>query len=170
MSTMPIMKPTIFLLLLATIHFSFGCTQTPNRSPNPSATDSITVDDTTPRTPPKPEVLKVQVAEPSKIPSKSDPFGIPEAHVEGDFLKLGVEYGGGCKDHVFQVYWDGSYREEEPVSVALHIHHNANNDPCEAIVREELKVDLSPLKGDAGQGQEITLELVGHKKHIAYRF
>lgn len=161
-------------LLLLTIFISLlcGCSQTQNGSLDASQTDSVTVDDNTSRTLPKPKVLKIQVVEPSKIPSKSDPFGIHRAKVEGDILQLGVEYGGGCKNHIFQVYWDGSYREADPESVALHLHHNANNDPCEAIVREKLKIDLSPLKGDAPQGQEqvITLELVGHNRHIPYKF
>lgn len=93
--------------------------------------------------------------------------------VVGDELRVEVGYGGGCEDHAFQICWDGSFMESEPVQARIDLLHDAKGDGCEAYVTDELSFDLNPLRlawqsAYGGAGGEIVLRLGEHSAN--YRF
>jgi hypothetical protein len=76
----------------------------------------------------------------------TDPSSIINAEIQKDILTLVVRYGGGCKDHEFELYWDGLFMESEPVQVRLELSHNSNGDLCRALLTDELSFSLSKIK------------------------
>ena len=170
------MKHYSFFLISAFIIFQPGCTQTPNGNDDPAATDSIQYDSSGPPPKPKPNVGQLRIVEPNKVPTKTDEFGLMKASIIGDTLKAKVEYGGGCEKHIFTLYWNGQFNEEDPPSIELFFHHNANNDECEALIMEDVTFDLKPLKEiylKAYPDQEkvvLTLQHSGLRKIVEYPF
>ncbi len=77
-----------------------------------------------------------------------DPFSTLDASVSpgGDVLRVQVRYGGGCTSHEFQlVAWEG-WVEAEPVQVRVFLSHDSFGDPCRALITEDRRFDLGPLK------------------------
>ncbi len=80
-------------------------------------------------------------------PAESDAFRLLEVNVSGDLLEIEVEYGGGCREHLFEIVADpNGFLESDPVQVNIYIAHENNNDLCEALVRKKLTFSLQPLK------------------------
>lgn len=79
-------------------------------------------------------------------PIGDDFVAIEAAGLKGDKLIIDVIYGGGCvPQHSFQLNWDGALLKSNPAQVVLELSHNANGDPCRALLRERLQFDLSVL-------------------------
>lgn len=66
---------------------------------------------------------------------------------EGDCLVLDTRFGGGCEEHILELFIDveGSDALNLNQSLSAILSHD-NTDPCEAIVAYEVKVDISELK------------------------
>lgn len=77
-----------------------------------------------------------------------DPFTINSVKKEDDLLKVNLSYGGGCKNHTFEIIWDGVIYKEEPCFINLLIIHNGNGDFCEAYITETITINLKQLIGD----------------------
>lgn len=77
-----------------------------------------------------------------------DPYSIEDANIEGDILQVRVRYGGGCREHEFQLVAYSYFMESDPVQADILLSHNSNNDPCFALLTETLTFDLSPLKDE----------------------
>ena len=140
-----------------------------------SAFISQSSDDTAAKEPAEITVHKISK---SKAPAKSDSFSISKVIINKDQLLIEVEYGGGCEDHEFTFYWDGTFLKGNPQSVELMVIHDANNDSCEAQITETLKVDLSSIKKaynkssnkKANQLTVVVKTLEGQKKDVKYEF
>ena len=79
-------------------------------------------------------------------PGPFDPAEIHDAWVEGDLLHLRVSYGGGCRKHDFALRFSRLFLHSDPPQALLYLAHDANADPCRAIVGDHLVFDLRPLK------------------------
>lgn len=77
-------------------------------------------------------------------PIGSDMYFVEAACVKGDKLIADIRYGGGCARHDFRLTWDGSLDKSNPPQALLQLSHNANGDPCKALISERLTFDLSP--------------------------
>jgi Dyp-type peroxidase family len=88
---------------------------------------------------------KVTTEELQVLKSKNDAFFITNAFIWEDVLHVTAQYGGGCKKHEFQLVWDGTETRSLPPQISLSLIHNSNNDPCEALVSQELQIVLSTL-------------------------
>jgi hypothetical protein len=93
--------------------------------------------------------------------------------VVGHELRVTVGYSGGCEEHAFQICWDGSFMESDPVQARIDLLHDANGDGCEAYVTDELSFDLNPMRLAwqsyyGGSGGEIILRL--RERSATYRF
>jgi hypothetical protein len=76
---------------------------------------------------------------------KEDAHFIETAKIERDRLHLSVSYTGGCAEHTFRlVAWD-YFSKAESLQAKLLLAHDANGDACKAIIKEELRFDISPL-------------------------
>jgi hypothetical protein len=69
---------------------------------------------------------------------------VQELAVRGDLATFVVEHGGGCGQHVYRVCWSGDFLQSNPVQAALFVQHRGE-DPCDAIVRQPLALDLGVL-------------------------
>lgn len=76
----------------------------------------------------------------------SDPYSILSTELDGDLLRLTVNYSGGCKDHVFSLMGPSTIPTGDPTPITILLHHNADGDGCEALINRDLVFDLAPLK------------------------
>jgi hypothetical protein len=74
-----------------------------------------------------------------------DPFVFNNVFLNSNFLFVNVSYGGGCKDHIFNLIAT-SFMESYPVQVNIVLSHEDNDDPCDAWITEEMIFNLLPLK------------------------
>ncbi len=80
-----------------------------------------------------------------QAPVGDDFVAIPSAGLKGDKLIIDVIHSGGCRQHTFQLDWDGSFLKSNPAQAVLRLSHNANGDTCKALIRERLQFDLSVI-------------------------
>lgn len=97
-------------------------------------------------------------------PGPSDAVEIEDARVEGSELVIDVAYGGGCEEHEFALFWDGSVFETFPLQVDLELYHDANNDFCESFRFETLRFDISAL----ALGEPVNINLSGFGPRIPF--
>jgi hypothetical protein len=76
----------------------------------------------------------------------NDPITVSDASITGDILTLSVSHGGGCVAHGYGSCWDGSFAESDPVQAWLQLNHEDNDDPCDAIVMQDITFDLTPMR------------------------
>jgi hypothetical protein len=86
----------------------------------------------------------------------TDPFTIKSWTISGDYLKLTVSYGGGCKSHDFRLVWNQLAMPPFPV---IHLEHNANGDLCKALITTNLCYNISVLREDGPPHGEIDFPL-----------
>lgn len=78
----------------------------------------------------------------------NDPFTLMSTEVIGDTLEVLVEYSGGCVQHDFKLICYGNWMESLPVQVGILLSHDANDDNCDALIRQTLRFDLTPLRNE----------------------
>lgn len=106
----------------------------------------------------------------------TDPYELVAASIEGDTLKATVSYGGGCRDHVFELQFDDAFIMMDPLRLTVTLLHEADEDPCEAWLTEDLEFDLTPVKdayGDTDDGGTVIIQLVaadGSQRDLEYNF
>lgn len=77
---------------------------------------------------------------------KRDMLVVNSALIENNLLSLSVSYGGGCRDHIIDLYAYAGILKSNPPQMNLVLSHNANGDMCEAYVTRTIKFDLSKIK------------------------
>lgn len=77
----------------------------------------------------------------------SDPFDLKSVTLKDDSVEVTVAYSGGCKQHSFDVIWNGAVAKTNPPEISLFIKHHANDDACETYVTEKLTFSLTNLTG-----------------------
>jgi hypothetical protein len=104
-----------------------------------------------------------------------DAYTLETLAISGDTLRLDVSYGGGCRDHVFQLVISTTFLESEPVQARSVLAHDAQGDLCKALVHATLSADLTPLKQEWRRQYQkasgkIRLFLVGPDREVLYSF
>jgi hypothetical protein len=83
------------------------------------------------------------------LPSDSielDRFDLRGIYVDGDSIRINIDYAGGCEVHEFQLYMSPPvFAESNPVQADLYLRHDANGDMCEALIRRNLYFNLRPI-------------------------
>ena len=74
------------------------------------------------------------------------PFSIDSAFVLGDTLHAIVQYSGGCGTHTFDIETTGALLKSLPPKQPIRIVHRSDNDPCRALIIEEIKGRSLPKK------------------------
>jgi len=95
---------------------------------------------------------------------KNDHYGITNAFLWEDTLHISVTYGGGCKEHLFRLVWDGNLSKSNPPQITLHLLHDAQDDHCRALLQQELQFDLS-----AHLEQETIIHLTNWDQDLKFR-
>ena len=166
------------LMMTALIAFCcVSCTDTDESGQSQddrTSRDTVLTDDAPPQVDNRNKDVVLQVVD--ELPASGPPvaFQISSAKVVEDSLHVTVNYGGGCKNHVFTAYWVPVWLEEYPVSTEILIVHDDDDDQCTALVVSDLTIDLTPLKkmakGDRPENEvsEVTLTLVVNGQRVAH--
>lgn len=95
----------------------------------------------------------------------TDPLTVTDVSIRRNTLYLTVSYGGGCREHEFELYGASAFLESYPAQASLFLSHDGNEDLCDALIRAELAFDLLPLKkayrGAYSDGGPLLLRLHG---------
>ena len=105
----------------------------------------------------------------------SDPITIGAVSFDGDTIQIEVAFGGGCGDHRLHLLAETTWMESWPVQVHARVAHDANDDPCDAVLQGTLRFDLTPLKRMYQQAYQtatgkIALQLAGATGVPVYEF
>lgn len=116
----------------------------------------------------KEAVVKPVIVDPEYKGRETDAFSIKAASLTGDILTITVSYGGGCEEHVFELYSDKKYMKSLPPQLNLVLEHDANKDACRAMITQDLKFDLKGLQ--SSMGRQIRLNLANHRTPLLYGY
>lgn len=75
-----------------------------------------------------------------------DPYILGEVRVDGLVLEAELSYGGGCADHRLDLVGLGGWLESHLVQMEALITHDDGDDGCDALVIDERRFDLRPLR------------------------
>jgi len=78
--------------------------------------------------------------------------------IEGNILTIVVSYSGGCNEHEFQLYFDGSYKKSLPPKANFILTHDNKGDACRSIVEKTLKFDISKSQYVGGKEMMVSVE------------
>lgn len=77
----------------------------------------------------------------------SDPITVLSAKVNGDFLELTLQYGGGCQEHQVDLVLIRPECGTPPLPPpTFEIRHNANGDVCKALITKEYRFNISGIR------------------------
>lgn len=105
----------------------------------------------------------------------SDPILIRSAVIRGDSLHIEAEHGGGCGRHGYALIVGPAWMESFPVQIGARLAHDANGDPCRALLRPRLAFSLLPVRDayrDAygATSATVVIHLHPHGEPLEYRF
>jgi hypothetical protein len=109
-------------------------------------------------------------------PAAKDAIDIQGAEVEGDTLRVRAAHGGGCRQHTYELQWNGAFEKSEAgVAKAELVLHDAHGDACEAFLSVQPTFDLTPLKQrwreqQRGEHGVVELRLAGSQATARYAF
>lgn len=106
----------------------------------------------------KDEVESIIVQQGFVKPVTSDMFDMVKTSIEGNILTIEVSYSGGCNEHEFKLYFDGSYKKSLPPKADFMLTHDNKGDACRSIVDKTLKFDISKAQYVGGKEMMVTVE------------
>ena len=98
----------------------------------------------------------------------NSPFTFIDIVIEGDTLIANVQYSGGCGIHEFEIEKVGFLMKSLPPKQPIKITHRSDDDPCRALIREELKFNVSDFRGTPDGTTVLLLE--NWTQHIIYSY
>jgi len=95
-----------------------------------------------------------------------DPFVLEEVLLDDCLLTVDVNYGGGCKDHEFELFMSPSiFSESFPAQASLWLKHNGNGDICRGLVSDKIEFDITAViekyREQHGRDEEFILNVYG---------
>ena len=96
------------------------------------------------------------------------PFSLDSAFVLGDTLHAIVQYSGGCGTHAFEIESSGALLKSLPPKQPIRIVHRSDNDPCRALIIEEIKFNIKEFNGSPRGTTVLMLE--NWKQHLSYSY
>ncbi len=91
------------------------------------------------------------------IPKGKPDYTINNAEIKDSVLVLNISYSGGCKEHNFELMFNGMYMKSLPRKASLYLKHESNGDICKKLVLLELRYNLSSILGEAKQAANFNL-------------
>ena len=117
------------------------------------------------------EIQKLIIQANYQVPKDNAPFYIEKAQLINNKLNVIVKYPGGCKEHDFQLYTDGSFLKSFPPKINLYLEHNSNNDFCKSLLQDSLVFDIQNARYPGKENNyEVILLLDGFEKEIIYNY
>lgn len=95
----------------------------------------------------------------------TDKYTVTSAAVSGDYLKIGITYGGSATvTHTFQLVWNDLSMRAMNV---LELEHNANGDAGKALISDTKCYDISALRTQDAHGK-VSFQLSGYNDMLTY--
>ncbi len=110
--------------------------------------------------------LELQVDPEMTFPEETN-YKITMAEIKDNFLYVTVGYSGGCKEHTFNMNWNGRYLKSQPMQINLVIMHDNGEDLCEQWITEQFRCDLSTF-AENGQ-KELLINLFSWSEAMVLR-
>ena len=88
--------------------------------------------------------------------SWDSPFSVQAASVDGDSLRVTVQYGGGFRNHEFRLVSGGAATKSLPRQQPLTVEHEGHGDLGRALIVQDKAFDLQPFR-DPSQGRIVLL-------------
>ncbi|MBX7093970.1 MAG: hypothetical protein K1X56_04560 [Flavobacteriales bacterium] len=105
-----------------------------------------------------------------EITADHDPFTIDTVTLSGDILSITVSYSGGCKEHQFDLAFNGMYKKSMPVQAAIFLLHENNGDACRALLTKTYRFNIKSIRNPANGPGTVILTLQGWKERITYTY
>lgn len=96
-----------------------------------------------------------------------DHYYIDSVMINNQCLDFVVNYGGGCGEARFELYYGNELMESMPPKTVIYLSFE-DIDPCRSIVTKKLSFNLSPFKKYADRGG-IYFKIHGSDKSILYQ-
>jgi hypothetical protein len=110
-------------------------------------------------------------------PAPKDDVILKGVELQGDTLVASVMHSGGCKEHAYELLWNGSFQKSAAgeAQAELVLAHDANGDTCEALLTRTASFDLGPLKQrwreqNKGEHGAVELRFAGSQATGRYTF
>jgi hypothetical protein len=161
------MRKTIFLFMLAIPLVFVQCSMCKKKRPISNASEANAA--ALPADQAAKKIASIDVRPDYTWPGATDPFTLNEARVEGDDLIVTVTYGGGCKDHVFQMHTKGQFMKSMPPQLSLYIEHENNDDNCRALKTETLVFDLKNCRNPSAKEVKLIIN-DDREKMVSYTY
>jgi hypothetical protein len=153
------MQKTIAAFILFTIAFSVACHK--KHSKHSNTTKQI------PTTNNSSKIKNLTVDSNVNIAETGSEYVIDSVKINNDIISIFVNYSGGCKTHIFELYSNAEYAKSLPLQTWVCLKHINNDDACRQLISEELKFNISQLQY---KGQNTVIINIGNKQKIAYSY
>lgn len=101
----------------------------------------------------KDTLAHLSIIESISTPEVAFKYTIKKAAIDGDLLKIDIQYSGGCEDQTFMLVSDGINNEGK---VKLQLMHDSKGDLCKKLIMKTLYFNLSPL-GEKDENRILSL-------------
>lgn len=89
---------------------------------------------------------------------KNDPVNVSAVKIEGDCLRLTLQYGGGCREHEINLVLIVPECATPPLPPpAFLISHDDKDDACDAWITKEYSFDISGLREEGKSKTDFVL-------------
>ena len=141
------MKSKELIILFLILVLGFSCKSTKK------ATEISTTDET--------NCIEMDLLNQALEGLPADPFQIDSLVLENHCLNIYVNYGGGCGEAEFQLYYTQIVTQSMPPQTTLHLSFK-DEDPCRLFVTKKLTYNLEPFVELANNGGVYLL--IGEKR------
>jgi hypothetical protein len=153
---------TIFYLILFTLPIAFVQCKKTKGIPEPVIVD-IAPESSRESAEPK-KIKEIIVKEDFSGTPTTDPFTLVSQRTSGDSLILEVQYGGGCKEHDFDMFTNRLWMKSMPPQLNLFLEHENHDDHCRALLTETIVFDLKNCRYPGGNTVMVIIN--GDREHM----
>lgn len=82
---------------------------------------------------------------------RADHYSIDSLSIQNNCLEIYVNYGGGCGDANFKLYYTQTVAQSMPPQTSIFLGFE-DEDPCRSIIRKRLSYHLEPFKKTSAAG------------------
>ena len=157
------MKPQVHRCLPVLAMLCIALLTVQCKSSKKAATASATATD--PSTPPAKSIRIDKSVDLSTV--KTTPTKVDSAWIDGDQLHLKLIYGGGCREHRFELLGNGFMMKSLPAQTNIKLLHDSNDDHCRELIRETQVFDLKPLRS-IGAKSPLVIHLERYETALKY--
>jgi hypothetical protein len=77
--------------------------------------------------------------------------------LQAHYARLDLQFGGGCEEHDFAVWWTGIAAPSNPPVIPLELQHYDHGDTCDALLSRSIWIDLTEI-GDGRALVEFVMQ------------